>query len=248
MPKPRTQMIVSHQHRFVFIKTRKTAGTSIEIALAEHCGPADIITPIDEVDEQIRRELGHRGPQNFEVRQPASGLGGLISRLFGRNVVRHYNHAPASLIRARIGPQSYDSYRKFCVVRNPWDRAVSLYFWRKNRPGSEKLDEEMSFAEFVRDTPADVLSDAHIFTIDGAAAVDRFVRYENLAEDLTTALAELGLPAIDLPWAKSGTRETKDHYSWIYDDESEARIRELCVWEIDNLGYGFDDRRGDSEE
>ena len=241
-------MIVSHQHRFVFIKTCKTAGTSIEIALAEHCGPADIITPIDEVDEQIRRELGHRGPQNFEVRQPASGLGGLISSLFGRNVVRHYNHAPASLIRARIGPQSYDSYRKFCVVRNPWDRAVSLYFWRKNRPGSEKLDEEMSFAEFVRDTPADVLSDAHIFTIDGAAAVDRFVRYENLAEDLTTALAELGLPAIDLPWAKSGTRETKDHYSWIYDDESEARIRELCVWEIDNLGYEFDDRRGDSEE
>jgi hypothetical protein len=241
-------MIVSHQQRFVFIKTRKTAGTSIEIALSEHCGPADIITPIDEVDEQIRRELGHRGPQNFEVRQPASGLGGLISRLFGRNVVRHYNHAPASLIRARIGPQSYDSYRKFCVVRNPWDRAVSLYFWRKNRPGSEKLDEEMSFAEFVRDTPADVLSDAHIFTIDGAAAVDRFVRYENLAEDLTTALAELGLPAIDLPWAKSGTRETKDHYSWIYDDESEARIRELCVWEIDNLGYEFDDRRGDSEE
>ena len=102
-------MIVSHQHRFVFIKTRKTAGTSIEIALAEHCGPADIITPIDEVDEQIRRELGHRGPQNFEVRQPASGLGGLISRLFGRNVVRHYNHTLASLIRARIGPQSYDS-------------------------------------------------------------------------------------------------------------------------------------------
>jgi hypothetical protein len=241
-------MIVSHQHRFVFIKTRKTAGTSIEIALAEHCGPADIITPIDEVDEQIRRELGHRGPQNFEVRQPASGLGGLISRLFGRNVVRHYNHAPASLIRARIGPQSYDSYRKFCVVRNPWDRAVSLYFWRKNRPGSENLDKEMSFAEFVRDTPADVLSDAHIFTIDGAAAVDRFVRYENLAEDLTTALAELDLPAIDLPWAKSGTRETKDHYSWIFDDESEARIRELCAWEIDNLGYEFDDRRGDSEE
>ena len=106
----------------------------------------------------------------------------------------------------------------------------------------------MSLAEFVRDTPADVLSDARIFTIDGAAAVDRFVRYENLTEDLTTALAELGLPAIDLPGAKSGTRETKDHYSWIFDDESEARIRELCAWEIDNLGYEFDDRRGDSEE
>ena len=84
-------MIVSHQHRFVFVKTRKTAGTSIEIALAQHCGPDDIITPIDEVDEQIRRNLGHRGPQNFEDRKKAEGIIGIARRMLGKDVVRYYN-------------------------------------------------------------------------------------------------------------------------------------------------------------
>ena len=236
-------MIVSHQHRFVFVKTRKTAGTSIEIALAQHCGPDDIITPIDEVDEQIRRNLGHRGPQNFEVRKKVRGIIGIARRMLGKDVVRYYNHIPAGSIRDNVGAQTFDSYQKFCVVRNPWDRAVSLYFWRKNRPDANRLGKETSFADFIRETSPDILSDFEIFTIDGVAAVDRFVRYENLNVDLSAALAELGLPAISLPHAKSGTRKTKDHYSLIYDDESVARIADLCAWEIENLGYEFDDRR-----
>ena len=156
-----------------------------------------MITPIDEVDEQIRRDLGHRGPQNFEVRIQENWLSGIVRRLLGKNVVRHYNHAPASEIRERIGAQSFDSYRKFCVVRNPWDRAVSLYFWRKNRPDADQLKEGTSFADFVRETPSDILSDYDIFTIDGAAAVDRFVRYENLDTDLTAAFFPISLMSIE---------------------------------------------------
>lgn len=37
-------MIVSHRHRFVFVKTRKTAGSSIEAALFPFLGPDDICT------------------------------------------------------------------------------------------------------------------------------------------------------------------------------------------------------------
>ena len=57
-------MIASHRHRFVFVKTRKPAGTSLEIALSRHCGPEDVITPISAADERLRRELGGTGPQN----------------------------------------------------------------------------------------------------------------------------------------------------------------------------------------
>jgi hypothetical protein len=39
-------MIASRLHNFIFIKTMKTAGTSIEMALSPHCGPDDILTPI----------------------------------------------------------------------------------------------------------------------------------------------------------------------------------------------------------
>lgn len=67
-------MILSHQHRFIFLKTNKTAGTSIEIALSQFCGPDYIIMPIPRKDELIREELSFRGPQNYG--KPPSSLAG----------------------------------------------------------------------------------------------------------------------------------------------------------------------------
>ena len=37
-------MIISHKHEFIFIKTRKTAGSSIEHYLSKYLGPNDICT------------------------------------------------------------------------------------------------------------------------------------------------------------------------------------------------------------
>ena len=37
-------MIISHKHKFIFFKTRKTAGSSIQVELAKYCTYDDIIT------------------------------------------------------------------------------------------------------------------------------------------------------------------------------------------------------------
>jgi hypothetical protein len=47
-------MILSHEHKFIFLRTKKTAGTSIELALSDLCGPDDIITPLTGEDEARR--------------------------------------------------------------------------------------------------------------------------------------------------------------------------------------------------
>jgi len=100
-------MIVSHKYRFIFVKTLKTAGTSIEVFLSQHCGPLDVVTPI----------LPH-----VEPHRP-------------RNHDGFFNHIPAAAIRARVGRAVWDGYFKFCVERNPWDKTLSHYHMTNAREG-----------------------------------------------------------------------------------------------------------------
>jgi Sulfotransferase family len=99
-------MIISHENKFIFFKTRKTAGTSIEISLSRYCGDQDIITPISPADEIIRAKIG-KSPQNYDTDKV-------------------YNHISAEKVKKMIGNEKWNSYYKFCFDRNPWDKVISF--------------------------------------------------------------------------------------------------------------------------
>jgi hypothetical protein len=69
-------MIVSHKHRFIYIKACKVGGTSVQWALEKICGPDDII--INE-DREIGGRVYSQHATPFEVR-----------RLVGLDVWRSY--------------------------------------------------------------------------------------------------------------------------------------------------------------
>src|SRR6185312_12550479 len=113
-------MILSHKYRFIFLKTRKTAGTSVEVSLARCCGPRDVLTPVCPEGEALRGGLG-LGPRNHGPPLRQYGLRDWLRLLLkGRPMPGSwfYNHMPAREVRARVGARVWDSYFKFCFERD----------------------------------------------------------------------------------------------------------------------------------
>ena len=229
-------MILSHKYRFIFLKTGKTAGTSTEIALSAHCGPDDIITPIGEEDEDIRRQLGYPGPQNYLASPLAYRFRDLVALATQRELkMAFYNHVPAFRVRRLIGDRIWRDYYKFCIVRNPWERVISSYYWhtRDTRP-------RPSVRDFLRDGGAVGMQRRgfQVYTIAGEVAVDKVCRFETLAGDLEDVRRRLGIPEpLNLPRAKEGSRSDRRSYREILDKEEIDEIRRLFADEFELFGY-----------
>jgi hypothetical protein len=192
-------VIVSHEHRFIFIKTRKTGGTSIEALLERHAGPDAIVTPLhsDDVVAGHRPRNWHRWfnpvPELF-----AGDWRPAVSDLRRRRAF--WNHMTAAQVRARIGVRVWDSYYKFCFERDPWEKVASYYFWQ-TRSQTPRPD----FARWV--LHHDLPSDWHQYTLGAEIAVDFVGRFEKLAVDLRTVLRRVGLPIdVDMPRLKTQYR------------------------------------------
>ena len=224
-------MIVSHKYKFIFLKTRKTAGTSIEIALSRFCGTRDIITPISDGDELIRQKLNFRGPQNYRMPLRSSSKSDWLKYFRNMKRKRFFNHAGARFIRSYIGEDIWNSYFKFCFERNPFDKAVSRYYWSTVEPRPE-------IGDFLASAPIHWLSNWHIYTIDDRIAVDFVGRYETLVGDLHTIVNKIGLPGLpSLPNAKGGYRVNREHYGKVFNDRARCLIERACAREMAAFVY-----------
>ena len=179
-------MIVSHKYKFIFIKTVKTAGTSIEVDLNNMLGDTDIATPIYPPIE------GHQA-RNFIVK----------NELNEQTVFR--NHMSGREVRKLVGAAIWDEYFTFCVEREPISKVISHYSMLVNSPYHNKHTKEMSFEEYVNKGKFPV--DTEKYTDEnGNLIVDRILKYEELDKELMTIANYIGLNLKLKTRAKSGFR------------------------------------------
>lgn len=236
-------MLVSHTHQFIYTKTYKTASTSIEDYFETYCRLPE--TPSKEIGPHISKEgiIGYRGNS--------------------RRNAQWYNHQPASEIKEQLGAEVWNTYFKFCTVRHPLDKLVSAYFFQRKRieKSTWNFRAKNSFrknvlnkTDFYPDVSKEPIKgfrdwlgsgafwdDKPVFLIDGKFALDDFIRFENLEEDLGRICEKLNLPYEPerLRHLKSNRRDTDFATRDFFSDELIKRVGELYRFELDFFGYAL---------
>lgn len=234
-------MILSHTYRFIFIKTLKTAGTSVEVMLSPYMGADDVLTPIGGKEEKERIAAGY-GPRNYKgwfnpLPLLWQGVPSRRRKAFMKILSRRrfYQHMAAYEVRSRVSNDIWNNYFTFAVERNPWDKTVSGYFFHKK---TGYISSDMSFEDYVRDNIFP--SNWDLYADEGGIMVDQLVQFEHLSQELSQICKRLGLPErLTLPRSKGDSRPQKADYRSCYNEETKRIIAERFVREIEAFGYEF---------
>lgn len=236
-------MIISHAHKFIFIKSFKTAGTSIDSTLSNFCSGEDIVTPMNDFIHN-RNEKGEFIHKSMNAED------------FIKLDLPNLQHVEAQTIKNMVAPEVWNDYFKFSIARNPWDRAISYFYWNtRNDPALkpkkkfyhhlgvpyDELDQlRKLFSEFIKNTT--LPSNDPFYVINDELCVNAVIRYENLIEDYAKICNQLGLASSELPRLKGGIRATKHHYSDYYDEESKEIVAKQHKNDIRLFGYKFESK------
>ena len=238
-------MLISHKKRFIFTKTVKTAGTSVESYFEPYCMPDGEWQELHAREEYISATgiIGYRG-----------------------NNARSstwYNHMPAKEIFDLIGQDTWDRYYKFTVVRNPFDKLISGFFmYEKRKQNYSIIQKAKALSRQILDlgNPIDrvqgktaverfrcwiqkggEIPDRDKYLIDGQECIDYYIRFEELNEGVKHVCNCLGIsfePA-RIPQMKKGIRDNKVNIQDFYDNKTRQIVEKKYGWELERFGYVF---------
>lgn len=232
--------IVSHKHKFIFLKSRKTAGSSVEGWLIPQLGRLDIVATSE---ENRRPGLPLFGTSHTISRFPRiERRAKKLLRRF-RPALRLDEHSNALDVRRRVGDRVWNEYFKFSIERQPWDRLISLWSWRRHRLGKEiSFDNFLDMIENNGDDPlVEFWSNLPFYTdSNGVIIVDRVLDYAKLRSDLSEAAQYIGLSISidDLPRHKVGHRTSNETVASLSKAQMQ-RVGRLCHAEIELFGWEY---------
>ena len=172
-----------------------------------------------------------------------------------------YNHISALELKNIFEKRCWEwsNYKKFCVIRNPYDRVVSLYHhhlqmkakrFKKtevigNLVGQVKniVRPVVTFRDYVmginpeKRLPTSLKS--FIADESGNFLVEDILMFEKLSKDLPSYLDNLGIniTAEDIPHLNASRK--RGEYRDCYDEDTKQRVSALYAYEISRFGYRF---------
>lgn len=181
-------MLYSVKYNFIYIKSQKTASTSVETLLQ---------TLIDH--KEVTNDA------KFQILGDGSIIGqrGKNSNKNIHNVPNYaFNHMSAEKIQQLLGPEKFKSAFKVSTIRNPYRRAISAFHFFAKRLHNSKNKTQIiqnnvslksEFLNFLTKQKASNYTGKEHFFVKEKLIIDGFVRQEKLEDDLKNILKQLGL-------------------------------------------------------
>lgn len=213
--------MISEKYNFIFFHVPKAAGSSISKALNESLRN-DVLA--NDKNNAFKKFLSQKG------------------RIW-------HNHATSEEVKEYLGNELYQSYFKFCFVRNPFDRLVSLYhytkqkeviIYKKNKLKLPKFSKQIidagSFENWIKagnlgSTQTKFLSDNK-----GEFLVDFVGRSENLQADFSYICGVLGIQNTILPQVNVSKH---DDFKKYYNEDTKEIVSNWFKKDLELFDYNF---------
>ncbi|WP_166638701.1 sulfotransferase family 2 domain-containing protein [Paraglaciecola marina] len=215
---------MSHRKKFIFVKTSKTAGTSVESYFEKYC------LAEGSWEEQHDRD------------QHISSFGLVGGRGSGKHDILH-SHMPASSIRKLVTNEQWDEYFKFSVIRNPFDRLVSRYFFKKYKNNEDvgKLSKDELRRDFEKVVRGQNFSIINTLSLNKEVSMDYLIRYENLLDGIQYVCNRINVAFVPeaIPFFKSGIRKKMIKSKDLYSDKLIDYVNKNYAEEMSLFGYEY---------
>lgn len=236
-------MIICHSRRFVLIRPRKVASSSVQGAFLPFLAKGDRVMRLDP------RELGLAGPIEATIGYERSRWP-LVLR----------QHSSLSRLVWVMGRQILD-YRIITLARNPWDKVVSEFFYDMRAANLQQrsvVEQRSEFEKWLRANAYLSPLRRLAYRIEGSDRRSRFeqsalcvhagrfradhvIFYEDLEGGVEAVGKALGLD-LRLPErkAKAGIRsEASRDWRSFYSEASQTLVADCCRTDILRFGYDF---------
>lgn len=223
--------LYSYKYQFVFIHIPKNAGSTFENNYSEHLPAGELLH-----FEHLNQLLGYE-------RDAALG--------------NHFTFAMIEDIVSRHHVQlDLETVVKFCVVRNPWERMVSLYEHRlrkidrltngvpRNTPEDKELlrqgfepwllnTQNVSDVVLVRKPQLDWIRDK-----EGKQICDLVIQIEEYDAGIEKVVEQVGLPKIDMPRRNTSSKDSSKYRSY-FGEASRAHVEKYFAEDIETFGFKY---------
>ena len=215
---------INHDLKAIFIHVHKTGGTYISYMLHKYYGFKNYYLRRPDHDKFCLNKEKKTKYINYE------------NRVHG--VLKYYKTSPHLNKKMGMTPQKWDSYYKFCFIRNPYDKIVSA--WNHVNRFKIPFENYLSLTKVCNDVEY-----MHVFLPQVRNIINEknqininFIgKFENLEEDFQNVLKKIGIKNIIHDVNKSmNKREHKEFYEY-YDQNVLNKVNFLLNEDFKSLPY-----------